>query len=496
MILALGLPVLLFAYLPMIDLPQHLAIASILQHLGEPRYGFAAYYTSQLNTLYILPCLLTLGLAKLMPLKKALHVVVFLSVVLYPLGVAFILRQRRRPWPLSLLALPLVYNNLFFWGFFNFNLAIGLSFFCIGLLLASRPTRATDVALALLLVAISFCHVYGLLFVAGFAVLLLLFSDGAGRRVLLRRLPAILPALVLGAVWTKDLHAARHLGGYKWLPLWVQLKLLPRHIFGGYQDSTELALLLLLLLTFALLSYASFPATVARWRRLEAPERAFYAYAALNLVLYFVLPLSTPTAKMLSVRHALLAASLLPLCLRSQEYLETRLSRTLCGVLAGAVILNSWAHLWLFAKEARPFDRVIAALPERPKLLALNLDPYGGIMANHPYCPYAAYIQAERGGLLAETFPRVFWNVPASFRSDVVVPETPFNFGLQPELYSYPGFGYYYDYVLVRGRPGRRIPAAPQFPYELMLADGPWQVYRRAAPAATTGFWNLAPSHP
>ena len=54
------------AYLPMTDLPQHLAVASILLHHDDPRFGFAAFYEPAWGrSLYLLPYLGALALAPL-----------------------------------------------------------------------------------------------------------------------------------------------------------------------------------------------------------------------------------------------------------------------------------------------------------------------------------------------------------------------------------------------------------------------------------------------
>lgn len=482
--LVLCLPILLCDYLPAIDLPQHVAIASILKHYADPRYGFTEHYVPRTETLYILPYVLTLWLGKVLPLKRALYAVVFLATLLLPLGVTYVCRAQRRPAQLALLALPLTYNSMFFWGFFSFQLAMGLALFCIGLLLHPRLNLWRQVLLAALGVAITYTHIYGLLFLLGFVALWALFSDGAERARLRRWALPLLPA-VLGALrWIPEMRGAAQAGTYGWEPAWFRIQFFPRQILGGYQDSTEAVLLVLALMLLGLFAWADAPVSRARFRALPAASRVFYVYAALNLGLYFVLPLSTPTAKVLNPRHAVLGAVLLPLCLNGVRLVSSlRLSRVLLGILVVTTLLNAWGHLLLFDREARSFDKVIAALPERPRILQLNRNAYGEIMANYPYVHFAAYAQAEKGGMLAVTFPRVFWNVPVGWRGQGV-PPTPSNLDIQASLFDFQRFGYYYDTVLVRTSQPRVIRPSPEFPYEAVLREGPWQVYRLKAPAA------------
>ena len=134
----LTLPCLVFPYLPMTDLPQHVAIVSIMRHLYDPAYGFSAHYTWALDrTLYVFPYLLALGFSYFLPVKLAVQVVVFWSVVSYPLGIVMFLHAARRPLWLGLLALPIAYHRGFFWGFVHFSMGVGLAFMTLSLLVGS-----------------------------------------------------------------------------------------------------------------------------------------------------------------------------------------------------------------------------------------------------------------------------------------------------------------------------------------------------------------------
>ena len=60
---------------------------------------------------------MALALSRLVGIEIAVRCMVLLTVALYPLGVAAVLRALGKPPWLGLLALPLVYNRAFFWGF-------------------------------------------------------------------------------------------------------------------------------------------------------------------------------------------------------------------------------------------------------------------------------------------------------------------------------------------------------------------------------------------
>jgi arylsulfatase A-like enzyme len=152
-------------------------------------------------------------------------------------------------------------------------------------------------------------------------------------------------------------------------------------------------------------------------------------------------------------------------------------------------IANPWFHLVRFDREARGFDRVVERIPFGARLVALTWDANGAVMRTKPYWHFGAYAQARRGGLLAQSFPRMFWNIPVRMRADAHVPVSPVSLEAKPYLFDYQTFGFAYDHVLVRtgetkGRDRFRV-----FPYQLVFEAPLWQVWRAlpspgAAPSA------------
>lgn len=504
LLLALCAPALVFSYLPMTDLPQHVATTSMLAHLRDPAYGFADFFQIDLSrTLYLLPYGLGVALSQALSPQRALNGVVFLSLISLPLGIQLCLRALgRSPWP-GLLALPLCYGRPFFWGFINFTLSIGLSFIALSLCLrAPPPTRAGRLGqgalLGLCCAALVLTHVYGLV-ILGVTLGLWFALDPPRRRDLLRRLPALSPALLGAGLWGALGARAQPWGDTLFPTLRERVALLGDSVLGGYQDPTETTLLVLVLLAAGLLATPSAPVTRARWAALPPLWQALYLLAAGQIILYFTLPTFTPTAKFVYFRHAWLAATLLPLLAAAPGAPATadtadaadagpapRLGRRLALLIGVCAIGNAWGHLWLFDREARSFDGVVAALPPRPRLLSLTFDRDGAVMQTFPYLHFGAYAQARKGGLLAMTFSRVFWNIPVRLRDDVAIPPTPPNLEWEPRAYDHAAFGHFYDHVLVRleraaQQPDRALSPCAEFPYELIHYDPPWQLYRATA---------------
>lgn len=206
---ALTLPCLIFRYLPMVDLPQHEAIVSIMLNLHKRSFGFESYYAwAPTRTLYVAPYMLAIAAAKLTQLRFAMHLVVFCAALSYPLGILLCLRALDRPAYLSFLACPLVYNQSFFWGFIHFNFAMGLAFTTLAALVGSwSKNKALLVAVLSMLTALT--HVYGLLVLGAYVGLWILFGD---RQAALRRLPALAPALAALVAWVVLLPRAHGFG--------------------------------------------------------------------------------------------------------------------------------------------------------------------------------------------------------------------------------------------------------------------------------------------
>ncbi|MBM4395188.1 MAG: hypothetical protein FJ087_05815 [Deltaproteobacteria bacterium] len=462
----LALPCLVFRYLPMTDLPQHQAVLSILLHLDDPAWGFSAFYERDLAAS---PYLLPYGLAALlhlaMPLGDAMRAVASLSVIAAPLGVFAALRALRRPaWP-ALLALALAYDRAFFFGFVNLKLGIGFGLLAIAAALADPQTARARVAGAAATLAAAFTHPYGLALPVAF--LAVQAAAGGGLRALASRWAVWVPAVATGVAWAFAGSAAQGYDEPIDPPLLDRVLDFPAQVLGGYRDPTEAALLLVIAAGIAL------GAARFRWRAATPADRALVLLAVANLALYALLPQATGTAKFVHFRHAALALLLVLPVLEAGR--PARIAAVACAVFAAA---NAWLHLWAFDAEARGFDAVRAAIPAGARVASLAIDRDGEVMRTAPYLHFAAYAQADAGGLPAVTFPRLFWNLPVRFREDAGVPPTPVRFEWNPRLYSHKEFGHFYDHVLVR-RPGPAVlGTAPDFPCEPALVAPPWQLYR------------------
>src|SRR5262249_50395432 len=141
-------------FLPFLDLPQHLAISTVIARYADPSPGFATYYTVDWHiTPYwgfygAMRLLMALGLDPLL----ASRVLFTAYAVALPLSVGYLLSGLNRDWRWAAFTLPLVYNTNLFWGFGSFILSLPIFFCALGLaartFAATEPTRRQQGTLA------------------------------------------------------------------------------------------------------------------------------------------------------------------------------------------------------------------------------------------------------------------------------------------------------------------------------------------------------------
>jgi hypothetical protein len=156
-------------HLPLVDLPQHLHLISVLHRLNDPTTLYPEIFSARGElTPYLGYYHLVSLLNWLLPLDLANKVFLSAYVVGMPLGLAFLLRSLNRPtWP-ALLALPFAYGDSLAWGFINYCSALPLTFLCCGLFvrgIADVPRQKLwSGLLALTLVGVLLFHVQAFAF--------------------------------------------------------------------------------------------------------------------------------------------------------------------------------------------------------------------------------------------------------------------------------------------------------------------------------------------
>jgi len=467
--------------LPMVDLPQHLHLISVLHRLDDATTLYPQVFAARAELTPYLGYYFSVNLLSwLVPLELANRVFLSAMVLGLPLATAFLLRSLGRPrWP-AVLTLPFAYGDSFGWGFVNSSASFVLALLAAGLFvraLTDAPRRRRwAVAQALVLVAVVLMHVQGFLFLALALPLLLLTTrvpDGGPAGPLRPRLPAVLstvPAVALFGVWGAGrlLAPAEVEEGAPWKawgpllsernlsfkPLRQNLEELPELLANLMKDGGDrwglraVVAVSVVALVLWIGGQRSTPreGPVERWR--------LPGLALLAGLLFLLLPFDIRGAVYyLNSRYAHLLA---PLAVASVPAVAGRmrpvlLAAGLVAALVLAVPLGRGFHD--FDLEAAPLLRFGEETPPRPRIMGLIFDP-GSRVVRHPVFLHAAAVPARlRGGITNFSFARTPHS-PVRYRG---APPPTFPSEWRPDGFRWETMGPAYSHFLVRGVDPRAV---------------------------------------
>jgi hypothetical protein len=495
--LASAVPLLYVHYPPIEDLPQHLAAVRVLHDFHDPTFGFSRFFQIDLlRTQYLAFYLAADVLAYVTGVEPAVRLLAAAALVATPFATRSLLRALGKDGALALLVLPLSYNAHLVLGFFNFLLAIPLSFY--GVALAIRQRRAFSqkraVGLSLLALLCFYSHV------VPFALMALgigLVSLSRQWRNTLRALLPLAPAGVASLIW---LHAspagqatltaaagAKHGPAPEYLPFeyaWQQLPVwltnvladdIGLHIAQAWAALCGLIALLAVVDRFRSRAQAA-PDALGRslaWRLLLLPP--------LCALLYFVAPGSYAWIWPIAQRFPLLAALWLVICLP-----RFRLGRLPVITLASALAAASFHYVGVaFAAvereevDAASFERALARIPPGQRVVGLMFNARSRYVGFAPFIHFVAYYQARKGGAVMFTFAD-FPQSPFRFRADNRPPRVPPRWEWMPERVRPHLDLDFYDYALVRGGPG--LIASPISGFSRIYTSPHWTVWHHGPP--------------
>lgn len=196
--------------LPLVDLPQHLHLISVLHRLDDASTLYPEIFARRPElTPYLGYYYVVSGLNWLLPLELANRVFLSAYVIGLPLALAFLLKTLKRPtWP-ALLALPFAYGDSFAWGFINYCAALPLAlltcaFFIRSIDSEAKARRPWVIALAVSLVSVLLFHVQAFAYLGIALPFLLLTTPAPEGKTWRARVPAVvgvLPGVLMFVLW-------------------------------------------------------------------------------------------------------------------------------------------------------------------------------------------------------------------------------------------------------------------------------------------------------
>lgn len=495
LLVALGasVPVWLVAHPAIQDLPQHLAAIRVLGSYGDSELAFAQYFTVELwRTQYLAYYLVAILLSWPLGVLLANKVLITASIVGTPYALRMWLRAAHRDERLALLALPLTWNAHLILGFMNFTSAIPLAFVGIALALRLREqwTRRRAVELALVAIVCFYTHVVPFAFLGLGAALVGL--DHRDWRQTWRRWLPLVPASIGALIWTQlspageSTVSAASGGGARGNAVFQSASANVSQLTSWLTDVLHSERDDQLLVGFGVLMLLAAVGGLSRAKpsapRDDVPppgavRRRLGLLAPLAALLYFVTPASYDWIWPINARFPLLAILLaIPMLPRQRGALGAIVIAGAMGLSVASAAEVSRAFVAFDTEEVGQLDEAIATMPRGARVAGLIYDRASTQVKFSPFIHAVAWVQAENGGAVMFTFAD-FPQSPFVFREDRRPPRVGPRWEWMPERVNPAVDLAWYDYVLVRGGPGR-IAQAGQ-PFERVFESPHWSVWRR-----------------
>jgi hypothetical protein len=492
-------PLVITRYLPIEDLPQHLAAIRVLHSFRDSSFGFERYFQLDLlRTQYL--AYYTLGhlLAYVFELELANRLIIIACVIATPYALRYLLESLGRPAWLALFALPLTYNAHLILGFVNFLMAIPAALFGLGV--CARLTAAWTWPRAFALTGIAlFCFFSH---VVPFAFLLLgcsLLSLDLRPGVFARRLLPLVPAGMVALLWLFASPAgqatltAAHGGKGGPRPVYqsaaLALRDLPNwliDVLQGDEDEQVLKGLLGLLGATLILGALGVILRVHNGARDrppllaadggEASPRAFLRLlplAPLAALLYFITPSAYDWIWPIAQRFPLLALLfVIPVLPAPPRAAGLMLALALLALVFREQQIVASAFRAFERDEVGDFDAALESIPAGSRVLGLIWSRGSRQVKFAPFIHYVAYYQARKGGAVMFSFAD-FPQSPFRFREEDRPPRVPPRWEWLPQRVR-PNDLSWYQYVLVRAGPA---PCGPGC--KLLFKDALWSVWQR-----------------
>ncbi len=470
------------------DLPQHMAAVRVLADYGDPDLAFAQYFTIDLTrTQYLAYYLAAILLSWPFGVLVANKLLITVSIVGTPYAMRSLLRSLGGDDRLALLVIALTWNAHLILGFMNFVAAIPLALWGLSLAVRERsePSRRRSIALSIIALVCFYTHVVPFAFLALGAGLV---AIGGDLRASAKRLLPLAPALLAALVWTQlspageSTMSAAAGGGARgnavFVPALQAWNEIPMWLTDVLNDDLDGELLVAFIVVLLL---AAVGARASAGPRSELPlganvKRRLGALAPLAAALYFVTPASYDWIWPINARFPLLALMFAIVALPRQR-----------GVL-GAIVLSAAVAISVVSaadvrrvfiafdeEEVGALDEAIAVMPHGARVAGLIFDRGSQYVKFSPFIHAVAWAQAQNGGAVMFTFAD-FPVSPFVFRDDRRPPRVEPRWEWMPERVNPAVDLEWYDYVLVRGGPGR---IATQDVFERVFMDGRWSVWRR-----------------
>jgi hypothetical protein len=442
---------------PLIDYPQHVAVAAILRRMADPASPERALYEPNFITYNGGFHVVLAALSFLLRPETAGKCLLSIYPIAFAYAVLALVRAAGRPRWYAFFALPITFSRAVGWGFANYFMSVPFVLLAFAFWLrASRGEKGALYKVMLLSAFLSYTHVLATLClcvmigVAGLRSFHELGATWKARLFGLAKLPlAVWPAIAWSLFAFVHNRNSPHANWEGWDegrddPLWYKLLHATAYAVGNFHDWSDQVLLTLAIAMIIVLW---------QWPRDKtAPHPVMKAEAIIWASLYCVIPMVFIATWFVFERFPTFAVVFLAAAapvVRGSFVPEpwVRRGAAAVAVLAG---LNTVLHFRSIPDEADA-DAILDEIPEGKRVIAVTWSNTGQpVILREMWVHLLAYYQARRPGQIAYSFAK-FESMPVHYAVGKAPPAIPGGMEWDGNKYD-PEAAYarYWDTVLVR----------------------------------------------
>lgn len=406
---------------PLIDLPQHAGQVALLRDLVAGVSPWSDIFRLNFWTPYLIGYGLALPLSFIMPVGAALQVILSAAYAAFVLLGSRLRAHFGADPRLDWLFIPVFFGFAYSWGFYTFLVSTPVVILFVLAVDRYAQQRTAQRGVAAMLIGLALLLSHGLAFVFGIIVSGCLYTvrvhAGGGAwvaRWLRGGWPLVVPGIACVLLYLVSVRIQSEYWTHGKLQVFwdISVMRLPRMLANAIGDYYTPKLVL----GVAVLAMLAAPWLLGL--RIDRRHPATWIPLAIVLFIQFLVPSTMISTAYVYQRFAVffLPAYALAFLVRPAAAAaaatatpRTRAMPTLGLVaLVGGVWLALACHtleMWRFAREARDFETVLAAMEPKQRILALTFDDRSE-QANLdlPYRHYATWYQADKQGLVDFNF--------------------------------------------------------------------------------------------
>jgi hypothetical protein len=440
-----AVPVLIPTYLPMVDLPQHVAAIMVLDEVHFGDYAFAEMFEFNWLRPYWFGYSLIWAVSYLTGLVWASKVVVALAVVIFVLSMARLRQEVNAPPVIDWFFLAVPFGFAYEWGFINFIVAAPLGpLFLISYHRFLNGQSSWQVILAWMFV-LFFAHLLILAFFCMTAATMALRS-GPDLTLLLRRLAPLLMSIPIGIGWLLVNLEPRNIQNFlEWaIDLQRLTRFFPDLFSLEYSAGQALAVIALLSVPFLLG---------------VRPKWSLYTLAPPLLYVMFMMVVPSQLVDNLGTyeRFQLFGLMFYVLMLEDAELTEhallpamERLLTLLPAIVGVALLARVAVKSYGFEQDTRDFRQMLTAMAPESRAMGLVAHRNSEFSRVPVYMHFPVWYQVEGRGLVDFNFAQ--WSSLNAFYKEEYRPRIGSRLPWYPQEYDWAlSQGENYRYFMISG---------------------------------------------